>query len=100
MCNGIFEYFVYLVVFFDMFFFIVLIFVDFEVELLGCSIVFIGVKGGVGFFMIVYNVVFGILSLFVMEIIFVDFDFVFGMVNINFDQDLVMGMLEVVYLLE
>ncbi|MEG8098926.1 AAA family ATPase [Candidatus Liberibacter brunswickensis] len=63
----------------------------------GCSISFIGSRGGVGSSTMAHNCAFNIASVFSMGTILADLDLSYGTVNINFDQDPIHGIVNAIY---
>lgn len=64
---------------------IVFFYLDFEVIMIGCIIVFMGIKGGVGVSMFVYNVGWFLVEKFEEGIVVMDLDLLFGIVSLNFN---------------
>lgn len=62
----------------------------------GSSIVFIGSRGGVGSSTIAHNCAFSIASVLAIDIILADLDLPYGTANINFDQDPIYGILNLI----
>ncbi|ACT57198.1 AAA family ATPase [Candidatus Liberibacter asiaticus] len=63
----------------------------------GCSISFIGSRGGVGSSTIAHNCAFSIASVFAMETLLADLDLPYGTANINFDKDPINSISDAIY---